>query len=222
MKSKKIANIVFYKFYSEDGARKQACIFYNDGTVRSCSYEDGIDAVVEMAKEEKITSKDELSQLINNKFVHVMSGYDFEKKFQDFIVKEKKSEENKDVVLEKPKSVESRSENKHEVKDESLNNFDSKVLPIPTVKGDKISNKDNKPVQTYKDLAKTDYEKENDNKNSKDAKSSTSNVVSPIPSKSNSDKKKETKKSPLKAANEVYSKGKKKKDNFFGKVKFLP
>ena len=42
MKSKKIANIVFYNFYEDSREMKQACIFYNDGTVKNISFDEGI------------------------------------------------------------------------------------------------------------------------------------------------------------------------------------
>ncbi len=110
MKGKKIANIVFYEFYGEDGARKQACIFYNDGTVKNCMYEEGIDATLELARDKKITSAAQFEGILNKELVHVMSGYDFEKDFQKFVVKE----------IEPVAEVEDNKNYMTEVSDESL------------------------------------------------------------------------------------------------------
>ncbi len=87
MKAKKIANIVFYKYYGSVNETKKACIFYTDGTVKDCSYDEGIDAVLEVVKQRNITSKEQLLEIINKDVVYVMSGYDFEDNFHKFIVK---------------------------------------------------------------------------------------------------------------------------------------
>ncbi len=217
---KKIANVVFYKFYGESGEREQACIFYNDGTVLNCSYDDGLDAAYLLLKAEGVSSKD-LKDVINNKHVHVMSGYDFEKNFQNFIVNEKVEDnvvEEKQPVVEEAKEeepafinlgednkkVESSAEevaadteveNKKEKQEE-------KVVPI-------IDTSDYKP--SYEDLAATDYEpEENDTKKKEEINKK------PLTGSSNTPDNGEV----LKAANEAKApKNTKKKKGFFSKVR---
>ena len=87
---KKVANIVFYKFFSEKEdiqVREQACIFYDDGTVASVSVDEAIEAAHQIAVEEKIKTKEEFKESVNKARIHVMSGEDFERRFQEFVVK---------------------------------------------------------------------------------------------------------------------------------------
>ena len=87
---KKVANIVFYKFFSEKEdvqIREQACIFYDDGTVASVSVDEAVEAAHQIAVEEKIKNKDEFRETVNKNRIHVMSGEDFERRFQEFVVK---------------------------------------------------------------------------------------------------------------------------------------
>ena len=87
---KKVENIVFYKFFSEKEdvqIREQACIFYDDGTVASVSVDEAVEAAHQIAVEEKIKNKEEFRQSVNKKRIHVMSGEDFERRFQEFIIK---------------------------------------------------------------------------------------------------------------------------------------
>ena len=82
---KKVLNIVFYNFYSEKEdvkERQQACIFYDDGTVASVSVEEASAIAHEIAREEKIRTKAELKTKFNNSRIHVMSGAEFERRFQ--------------------------------------------------------------------------------------------------------------------------------------------
>ena len=85
MKSKKIANIVFYKYLEGGRTVTKACIFYKDGSVLDTNYETGIDACEEIVKERKITTRNAFQEMINKDIVHVMSGTEFEKSFQKFI-----------------------------------------------------------------------------------------------------------------------------------------
>lgn len=85
---KRIANIVFYKFNGERPNMKQACIFYTDGTVKNTSYEDGLEACQELVERYNITSKQAFKDMINNKAVYVMSGREFEERFQSFMSRE--------------------------------------------------------------------------------------------------------------------------------------
>ena len=92
---KKVANIVFYKFFSEKEdvqIREQACIFYDDGTVASVSVDEAIEAAHQIAVEEKIKTKEEFKESVNKARIHVMSGEDFERRFQEFVVKPKEEE----------------------------------------------------------------------------------------------------------------------------------
>jgi hypothetical protein len=84
MKSKKILNIVFYKFNGETGSIRQACIFYSDGTIRNVNYEQGIDACVELARELNITTKDAFEKLINKDYIHVVSGEELAANFNKY------------------------------------------------------------------------------------------------------------------------------------------
>ncbi len=85
---KRIANIVFYKFNGERPNMKQACIFYTDGTVKNVSYEDGLEACQEIVAAHNITTRQAFKEIINNKAVYVMSGREFESRFQSFISRE--------------------------------------------------------------------------------------------------------------------------------------
>ena len=85
---KRIANIVFYKFNGERPNMKQACIFYTDGTVKNVSYEDGLEACQEIVAAYNIKSKAAFKEMINNQAVYVMSGREFESRFQSFISRE--------------------------------------------------------------------------------------------------------------------------------------
>jgi len=82
---KKIANIVFYKYLGVTGESKQACVFYNDGTVDSVSYQEGLEFCEEIAKERKIVSKEAFKELINKELIHVVSQKEFEKNFNSYI-----------------------------------------------------------------------------------------------------------------------------------------
>ena len=110
MKGKRIANIVFYKFYDNDKEIRRACIFYNDGTVSDVNYEEGIDACEEVVKAQHITSKEAFKEMINHDMIHVVSGKELEKNFNRYIVKE----------------------DEHEIEevDDNLNNV---AMPVPIV-----------------------------------------------------------------------------------------
>ena len=84
--NKKIANVVFYKFNGERENMQQACIFYDDGTVKNVSLDEGIDAAYELAAAEKI-SKSSFSSMLNNEKFYTLSGEEFERRFQEFVVK---------------------------------------------------------------------------------------------------------------------------------------
>lgn len=76
MNSRKIINIVFYKYFDSEGEKKQACIFYEDGA-KLVSFEDGIKACEEIVKAKKITSIEDFRKLINKDMIHIVSGDEF-------------------------------------------------------------------------------------------------------------------------------------------------
>lgn len=85
--NKKIANVVFYKFWdpTREDAMQQACIFYEDGTVKNTLYEEGLEAAYELANAEKISGK-QFRTMLNNKKIFTMSGEEFERRFQEFVM----------------------------------------------------------------------------------------------------------------------------------------
>ena len=87
--NKKIANIVFYKFWdpTREEAMQQACIFFEDGTVNNVSYEEGKILASEIAKEEQIKTKADFVKMLNTKRVYTMSGKEYEKRFKEFLGK---------------------------------------------------------------------------------------------------------------------------------------
>lgn len=87
-KQYKIINIVFYKFYEGTEEKKQACVFYRDGSVKEVSYEDGITACEEIVKERQITSKNAFSEMINKEIIHVVSKKEFVNNFNNYVNKE--------------------------------------------------------------------------------------------------------------------------------------
>lgn len=123
MKSKRIANIVFYKFYDGKKIVTNACIFYRDGSIVNGSYNDGISACEELVKELNITSKDAFKEMINRDIVHVMSGKDFRNNFSNFVC----SESVKDDVVETQKNQEATLDTT-----ESMDDVVPVVAPIPT------------------------------------------------------------------------------------------
>lgn len=136
---KKIVNIVFYKYFNEEGKQKQACIFYDDGTVAQVSYEEGIDACEEIVAEKNITSKDAFKEMINKDMVHVMSGKEFERRFSEFFAKSSEdSLENKrtPVVYQKKKQtpvVENQEEDKNDSNEPIIvPNRQEQEMPIVT------------------------------------------------------------------------------------------
>lgn len=85
--NKKIANVVFYKFWdpTREEPMEQACIFYEDGTVENTSHDRGIDAAYEVANADKLTGQ-QFRTILNSKKVFTMTGEDFERRFQEFII----------------------------------------------------------------------------------------------------------------------------------------
>jgi len=98
---KEIYNIVFYKFYGEKGAMQQACIFFTDGSVKNTFVEEGIDAVCEFAKQNNITSIEELmNNITSERNIYFLSGKELELRYEEFTKKnkKKKGEEKMKVI----------------------------------------------------------------------------------------------------------------------------
>ncbi len=87
--NKKIANIVFYKFWdpTREEPMQQACIFYEDGSVENTTYEEGIETAYAMANVENFT-KQQFHSILNNERIYTLSGSEFERRFKEFIGKE--------------------------------------------------------------------------------------------------------------------------------------
>ena len=85
MEGKTIKNIVFYTLSTEKGLTKKAAIFYSDGSIEDTTYDAGIDACEQVAKERNIQSKDAFREMINQDIIHVMSGEEFARRFASFI-----------------------------------------------------------------------------------------------------------------------------------------
>ena len=82
---KKIINIVFYNYYEENQEKREACVFYNDGTIDETTYEGGIDACEEIVKQRKITSTDVFREMINKDIVHVVTKEEFINNFDSYV-----------------------------------------------------------------------------------------------------------------------------------------
>lgn len=82
--NKQIANIVFYNFFGENGKMEQACIFFEDGTVKNVSLEEGIEAAYKLASAERINAN-QFTSMLNKEKIYTMSGKEFERRFQEFI-----------------------------------------------------------------------------------------------------------------------------------------
>ena len=87
--NKEIANVVFYKFFGENGNSEQACIFYTDGTTKNISLDEGIDIAYQLAAAEKINAN-QFRSMINKEKIYTMSGAEFKRRFHEFTEKSKK------------------------------------------------------------------------------------------------------------------------------------
>ena len=85
--NKKIKNIVFYKFWdpTREEPMQQACIFYEDGTVKNTTYEEGQELANEVVAEEKVATQAEFVKLINTKRIYALTGQEFERRFKEFL-----------------------------------------------------------------------------------------------------------------------------------------
>ena len=85
MLKKRIANIVFYKVSEDEKSVKKATIFYQDGTVSTVSFDEGIDACEEIVREKNIQTKDAFKEMINRDIVHVVSAKEFKENFNLYV-----------------------------------------------------------------------------------------------------------------------------------------
>lgn len=98
---KKIANIVFYKVSQGNKFVKQATIFFMDGTIRTVTFDEGIDACEQIVRERNIQTKDAFQAMINHDIVHVVSAKEFDDHFEDYIPQVKSIEESGAVYTRK-------------------------------------------------------------------------------------------------------------------------
>lgn len=104
MKLNNINNLVFFSFDGEHKDMRQACVFFKDGTTKMISYNEGLELVKELAKENNITTrngfKEAFAKLVNKNLVHVTTGKEFEKNFKSYMpVKEEKKENEKSTIV---------------------------------------------------------------------------------------------------------------------------
>ena len=81
--NKKVVNIVFYKFNSNNEDIVKACVFYNDGTVKNVSKKEAVKEAIKIAREEKAVK--DLTSLINKNRIYAMSGSELTKRFNEFV-----------------------------------------------------------------------------------------------------------------------------------------
>lgn len=122
MNTSKMINIVFYNYFEGNEEKRSATIFYRDGSVENVSYEDGITACEDLAKELNIVSKNAFSEMINNKIVHVMTAEQFKKDFNNFVNKEVIDKDTIDSAIE-----EKLTNNEEEVEEEFVDEEDRKI-----------------------------------------------------------------------------------------------
>lgn len=161
--NKVILNIVFYKYYGEKETDKKACIFYSDGTVANVSFDEGIDACEEICRVNHIKTKDAFKEMINHDIVHVMSGKDFEERFNSFLgikpeIKHEEVLSNSTVVT--PQVGEEATEESKQVKDddfvEALRQNIPEVGSIPVIGSDDETKKVVPTEASTEDTTKSD------------------------------------------------------------------
>lgn len=88
-----IRNIVIYKSIENGKEVIKSCVFYNDGTTKEGSYDDGVAAIKKVAKEKHITTKDQLRKIMNKEIVYTMTEKEFKERYDSFLPEEEKNEE---------------------------------------------------------------------------------------------------------------------------------
>ena len=165
----KLVNIVFYKFNGEDNNKVQACLFYNDGTVKNVSYNEALEESKKIAKEEKSLGKDSFNELLNNKRIFVMSGEELTRRFDDFVV----NDNIKDAIDAALDSI-ALEEDKNKVlvkKQEEVKNTNTGLVAVDT-----NINKDTKPAN----VIVFDNKVNNDTKDFDDDKNSNKGFTAPL------------------------------------------
>lgn len=112
--TKKINNIVFYDFEDAFGPHTQVCVFYEDGTVKNMSEEEGELAQEVLANQLGI----EQAQLTATKKIHHVTGEELERDFQTYKKLETKEEKEpkKETLRQKLKSKLSKTKEGKEAK----------------------------------------------------------------------------------------------------------
>ena len=165
MKAKRIHNIVFYRVFDGNKEIKKACIFYHDGSVKDCSFDDGLDACEQIVKERNITTSDAFKEMINREVVHVMSLESFKERFNSFV---SNAALDKEMIQE---AVEEEIEKEEEKAEEVHNNV---VIPTP----DYVPKHLKKQEETYaapveeEDEEEDEYEEEEKEENNVEYSSS--------------------------------------------------
>ena len=109
MYNKRIGNIVFYK---NNKGEKRGYIFYNDGSSIDMDYDNAIDICYELIKEKKVTSIEELKDIVNNDKIHVMSYEELLRRFDSFIVKKEIHKQEVKNVIDKKFTIVDKSKYK--------------------------------------------------------------------------------------------------------------
>jgi hypothetical protein len=81
---KKIINIVIYKSIKSGEIEKKSCIFYDDGSTKETTFEEGIVATKEVLQERSLSSKD-LKDMMNNDTFYTLSEKDFRENYNNFL-----------------------------------------------------------------------------------------------------------------------------------------
>ena len=133
---KNIKNIVLYKSTESGKEVTKSCIFYTDGTHKDGNYEDGVNAIQEVAKEKNITSKAALKELINKDIIYIMnSEEEFKKNYIPFLLKGNDEEvklepvKKEEVVEERiPGLVEVYAKDERRTSEETEDDFDEEEI----------------------------------------------------------------------------------------------
>lgn len=192
--NKRIKNIVFYKFWdpTREEPMQQACIFYEDGTVKNTTYEEGQELANVIVAEEKVATKAEFVKLINTKRIYALTGKEFENRFKEFLGTGAKTvptsqttaltvvPENKPMVIPQPASTPGKATKPVT----STKPTDKKPVVVPPVSGDKTKDKEDDDIPVIIPPAATTTKKpETSNQAGEDKKTGTDDNPVTTPSK---------------------------------------
>lgn len=101
---RKIKNIIFYNSTKNKICTEQSCIFYNDGTVEKVSKNNGIELIIEFAKENNLKNMTEVNQCKN---IRILTEETFLKEYMNIlkdsyeeVKEENKTEEEENVPIQ--------------------------------------------------------------------------------------------------------------------------